>query len=143
MKGEETYSSAEASRVLGRSGRKSEEGDRLIAELEERAERRHLAEHLEAEQRRGFWSRLFGREVARRFGRYRGYADFHAGGNFVLTEFPEVRIAPVLCRSPFLSTDREASRLDVYKTPIIQPVSITLRCGPGSSDWGYAPCAIK
>jgi hypothetical protein len=93
MKGEETYSPAEASRVLGRSGRKSEEGDRLIAELEEeRAERRHLAEHLEAEQRRGFWSRLFGREVARRFGRYRGYADFHAGGNFVLTEFSEVQL---------------------------------------------------
>ena len=92
MKGEETYSPAEASRVLGRSGRKSEEGDRLIAELEEeRAERRHLAEHREAEQRRGFWSRLFGREVARRFGRYRGYADFHAGGNFVLTEFYEVQ----------------------------------------------------
>ena len=75
MKGEETYSPAEASRVLGRSGQKSEEGDRLIAE-EERAERWHLAEHLEAEQRRGFWSRLFGREVARRFGRYRGYANF-------------------------------------------------------------------
>ena len=90
MKGEETYSSAEASRVLGRSGRKSEEGDRLIAE-KERAERRHLAEHLEAEQGRGFWSRLFGREVARRFGRYRGYADFHAGGNFIITEFSEVQ----------------------------------------------------
>jgi septal ring factor EnvC (AmiA/AmiB activator) len=39
-----------------------EERDRLIAELEaERAERRRLAEHLEAEQRRGFWSRLLGR----------------------------------------------------------------------------------
>lgn len=39
-----------------------EERDRLIAELEaERAERRRLAESLEAEQRRGFWSRLFGR----------------------------------------------------------------------------------
>ncbi len=38
-----------------------EERDRLIAELEaERALRRRLAELLEAEQRRGFWSRLFG-----------------------------------------------------------------------------------
>jgi excisionase family DNA binding protein len=38
-----------------------EERDRLIAELEaERAERRQLAERLEAEQRRGFWSRFFG-----------------------------------------------------------------------------------
>jgi septal ring factor EnvC (AmiA/AmiB activator) len=38
-----------------------EERDRLVADLEaERAERRRLAEHLEAEQRRGFWSRLFG-----------------------------------------------------------------------------------
>jgi excisionase family DNA binding protein len=38
-----------------------EERDRLIAELEaERAERRRLAERLEAEQQRGFWSRLFG-----------------------------------------------------------------------------------
>jgi hypothetical protein len=38
-----------------------EEPDRLIAELEaERAERRRLVERLEAEQRRSFWSRLFG-----------------------------------------------------------------------------------
>ncbi len=37
------------------------ERDRLIAELAaERAERRQLAERLEAEGRRGFWSRLFG-----------------------------------------------------------------------------------
>ena len=37
------------------------ERDRLIAELEaERAERRRLVERHEAEQRRGFWSRLFG-----------------------------------------------------------------------------------
>ncbi len=37
------------------------ERDRLVAELEaERAERRQLSERLEAEQRRGFWSRLFG-----------------------------------------------------------------------------------
>lgn len=37
------------------------ERERLIAELEaERAERRRLAERLEVEQRRGFWSRLFG-----------------------------------------------------------------------------------
>ncbi len=38
------------------------ERERLIAELEaERAERRRLQERLETEQRRGFWSRLFGR----------------------------------------------------------------------------------
>jgi hypothetical protein len=38
-----------------------EERDRLRAELEEeRAERRRLVERLEAEQSRGFWSRLFG-----------------------------------------------------------------------------------
>ncbi len=38
-----------------------EERDRLAAELErEREERRRLAERLEAQQRRGFWSRLFG-----------------------------------------------------------------------------------
>jgi chromosome segregation ATPase len=38
-----------------------EERDRLIAELDaERAERQRLAEQLEAERRRGFWSRLFG-----------------------------------------------------------------------------------
>jgi hypothetical protein len=36
------------------------ERERLLAELEaERVERRQLAERLEAEQRRGFWSRLF------------------------------------------------------------------------------------
>ena len=46
-----------------------EERDRLIAALEveraeleaERTERRRLAERLEAEQRRGFWAKLFGR----------------------------------------------------------------------------------
>ncbi len=38
-----------------------EERDRLVAELEaERAERRRLAEHLEAEQRRSWWRRLIG-----------------------------------------------------------------------------------
>jgi excisionase family DNA binding protein len=38
------------------------ERDRLIAELEaERVERRQLAERLEAEQRRGFWAKLFGK----------------------------------------------------------------------------------
>lgn len=38
-----------------------EERDRLRAELEtERAERQQIAEQLEAERRRGFWSRLFG-----------------------------------------------------------------------------------
>jgi len=38
-----------------------EEWDRLLAELEtERTERRRLVERLEAEQRRGFWSRPFG-----------------------------------------------------------------------------------
>ena len=37
------------------------ERERLIAELEaERKERRRLAERLEAEQSKGFWSRLFG-----------------------------------------------------------------------------------
>src|SRR5215213_1612758 len=37
-----------------------EERDRLLAELEaEKAERRRLAERLDAERRRGFWSRLF------------------------------------------------------------------------------------
>jgi hypothetical protein len=96
MEGEETYSPADASRVLGRSGRKiterrirqmlqagelegarDESGrwriprrvvNRLLAELEaeraeleaEKAERRRLAERLDAERRRGFWSRLFG-----------------------------------------------------------------------------------
>ncbi len=38
-----------------------EEEAAVAAELEaKRAERRRLAERLEAEQRRGFWARLFG-----------------------------------------------------------------------------------
>lgn len=45
-----------------------EERDRLLAELEaeraeleaEKAERQRLAERLDVERRRGFWSRLFG-----------------------------------------------------------------------------------
>jgi hypothetical protein len=66
MEGEETYSPAEASKVLGRSGRKISE--RRIRQMlqagdlkGERAKRQRLAECLEAEQGRGFWSRLFGR----------------------------------------------------------------------------------
>jgi hypothetical protein len=38
-----------------------EERDRLLAELKaEKAERRRLAERLDAERRRGFWRRMFG-----------------------------------------------------------------------------------
>jgi excisionase family DNA binding protein len=71
MEEEETYSPAEASRVLGRSGRRITE--RRIRQMlqagELEGERdeggrwripRRLAERLEAERQRGFWSRLFG-----------------------------------------------------------------------------------